>query len=267
MLEDSCATLHDVDITSELGKRPARQPDHEQVNLALVDLAQEIARAPQNILQKLVEYALELCSAGSAGVSLLEDDESEPVFRWHALAGEYVVHRDGTMPRSASPCGITIDRNAVQLMYLPERYFPAMRAAPRIFEALLYPFHRTSEPIGTVWVVSHTEERKFDAEDARIIKLLASFASAGHTLYQRNAELLEVKASLEREAHERKTAEAHLRKTLEELRQSEGVLMDRNAELERFEQAVVGRELRMMELEKDVARLKVEVERLKGRAD
>jgi hypothetical protein len=263
MFDTSGATLNDIDISHELHQRPARQADHERVNFVLVQLAQEIALAPENILQKLAEQALDLCRAGSAGVSLLESDEPEPVFRWHALAGEYVVHRHGTMPRSGSPCGITIDRNSTQLMYLPERFFPAMRAAPRIFEALLYPFNVASDPVGTVWVVSHKEDRKFDAEDARIIKLLASFASAGYTLHQRNAELLKTKASLENEAQERKTIEARLRSTLHELEKSEAVLTERNADLESFERAVVGRELKMIELERENARLKAELEQSK----
>jgi hypothetical protein len=112
-------------------------------------------------------------------------------------------------------------------------------------------------------VVSHSKEHKFDAEDGRIVKVLATFASVGHTLYQHNVELLEAKASLEREAQERQTAEAQVRTALEELRRSQAVLTDRNADLERFEQAVVGRELRMIEIEKENARLKAELERSK----
>jgi hypothetical protein len=257
------ATFDDIDITYELLERPARPPDHEALNLVLLELAEQIAVAPQTLLQKLAEQALVLCRAGSAGVSLLDRDGPEPVFRWHALAGEYVVHRNGTMPFPESPCGITIDRNTTQLMYMPERRFSAMRATPRIFEALLYPFHKNSHPVGTVWVVSHSKEHKFDAEDGRIVKVLATFASVGHTLYQHNVELLEAKASLEREAQERQTAEAQVRTALEELRRSQAVLTDRNADLERFEQAVVGRELRMIEIEKENARLKAELERSK----
>jgi hypothetical protein len=105
-MPDTCgATLDDIDISHELYRRPARQPDHERVTFALAELAQEIAVAPENILQMLAELALDLCRGDSAGVSLLESHEAEPVFRWHALAGEYVVHRHGTMPRSGSPCG------------------------------------------------------------------------------------------------------------------------------------------------------------------
>ena len=83
------------------------------------------------------------------------------------------------MPRNASPCGTTIDRDSTQLMYMAERFFPALKSEPPIVEALLVPFHVERQPIGTIWVVAHDEHRKFDREDERIVKSLAQFASAG----------------------------------------------------------------------------------------
>jgi signal transduction histidine kinase len=88
------------------------------------------------------------------------------------------------MPRNASPCGTTIDRDATQLMYLAERVFPALKSDPPVIEALLIPFHVENRPIGTIWVVAHDERRKFDQEDERIIKNLAQFASAGWQLWK-----------------------------------------------------------------------------------
>jgi hypothetical protein len=86
-------------------------------------LAETLAHSPQTILQKLVDVAQELCRADSAGISLLEEHGGADVFRWEALAGVLRDHVDGTMPRNASPCGITIDRDATQLMHLPVRLF------------------------------------------------------------------------------------------------------------------------------------------------
>jgi signal transduction histidine kinase len=51
-------------------------------------------------------------------------------------------------------------------------------------EALLIPFHDHGKAVGTVWVVSHTHERKFDKEDEHIIGTLAQFASAGWQLWK-----------------------------------------------------------------------------------
>ena len=113
--------LTEVDIRAELGRRTPRQPDYGAENQALIQLAEELSANPQNVLQKLAEIAMQLCRAGSAGVNLLENHHGQLVFRWAALAGAYVMHREGTMSRNASPCGVTIDRNTTQLMYLPER--------------------------------------------------------------------------------------------------------------------------------------------------
>jgi two-component system, cell cycle sensor histidine kinase and response regulator CckA len=106
------------------------------------------------------------------------------VFRWEALAGVLKDHVNATMPRNASPSGTTIDQDATQLMYLPERFFSALKIEPPVVEALLVPFHIQNQPIGTVWVVAHTDDRKFDQEDERIIKILANFAAAGWQLWK-----------------------------------------------------------------------------------
>lgn len=139
--------LHKVDIRAEFDRRPTRNPNYEAENRALIELTEELSLRPQNVLQKLTEIAVKLCRAGSAGVSLLERYQGALVFRWAALAGAYEIHREGSMLRDASPCGVTVDCNATQLMYLPEQIFP-MRATPRIYEALLIPFHVDQKPIG-----------------------------------------------------------------------------------------------------------------------
>ena len=102
---------------------------------------------PHDMLQTLVEVAIDLCDAHTAGISLLDGD----LFRWEAIAGVFAAARGGTIPRHESPCGICIDRDATQLMHLADRCFPAVLAEPRMIEALLIPFHadgQESEPYG-----------------------------------------------------------------------------------------------------------------------
>lgn len=173
------ATLADVDIRSELATRPARPADSVGLDRALAALAREMTENPRSMLQKLVETTLGLCRADTAGLSLLEGD----VFRWEAVAGVFASHRDDTMPRAASPCGVCIDENVTQLMSLPDRHFPALRAEPRFVEALLVPFEVRGRPVGTVWIVSHSDERKFDREDERVVRTLAQLAAAGWQLW------------------------------------------------------------------------------------
>jgi signal transduction histidine kinase len=216
------ASFDEVDISSVLASRPHRPPDYEAENRALAALAAELARNPQGMLQTLVESALALCNADTAGISLLETHDGVELFRWEAIAGVFAAARNGTMPRDASPCGVTIGTNATQLMYLADRCFPALRADPRFVEALLVPFHFEGKPIGTVWVVAHRFDRKFDQEDERVIRRLADFASAGWQLWQANlgleqrvdertAALSQINARLQDEIEARKRVEAELR--------------------------------------------------------
>jgi hypothetical protein len=123
IIMDQPFSLADVIINSQLACRPSRAPDHQAENDALNILAQTMAHSPESILQKLVEVAKELCRADTAGISLLENVEGKQVFRWEALAGVLRDHVNGPMPRDASPCGTTIDRDSTQLIYLPERFF------------------------------------------------------------------------------------------------------------------------------------------------
>src|SRR5687767_8915102 len=134
-------TLDEVDIKAELSRRPYRSPNYEVEHQALIQLADEMANHPNNILQKLVEIAYELCRADSAGLSLLETHNGEAVFRWEALMGVYAPHRNNTMPRNASSCGTTIDRNSAQLTHLAELIDPALKGDPPVDEALLIPCH------------------------------------------------------------------------------------------------------------------------------
>ena len=230
-MEQAASNLDDVFINSQLFRRHSRFPNYEAERNALVALSKTMADAPQMILQKLVETALKLCRAGTAGISLLEEHDGEEVFRWEALAGVYADRRNSVMPRNASPCGTTIDRNATQLMFMAERVFPALKAEPPIVEALLVPFHLDDKPIGTVWVVAHDDRRKFDQEDERIVKTLAQCASAAWQLWtsranaeaaassakQKSRELAVANQALQLQINERKAAEEKLRRLNNEL--------------------------------------------------
>ena len=138
-------SLDVVDIRPELARRPHRASRMAEEHRAFTTLAADMALNPRNMLQKLVEVAVDLCDAHTAGISLLEGD----VFRWEAVAGVFAAARGGTMPRDQSPCGVCIDRDATQLMHLADRCFPALLAEPRFVEALLIPFHVNGKPVGT----------------------------------------------------------------------------------------------------------------------
>ena len=178
---DISASLEEVLSTQELNTRPSRPPNYEIESRALRTLAQHMADSPQTILQKLVEIAVEICRAGSAGVSLLSEKNGD--FYWPAIAGAWNPHIGGGTPRNFGPCGVVLDRRAVQLFTRPERYYPYLvPVSPPIAEALLTPFYVEGKAVGTVWVIAHDTTRRFDAEDMRLIEGLGRFAAAVYPL-------------------------------------------------------------------------------------
>jgi PAS domain S-box-containing protein len=184
--------IDDVLITEELARRPARSPNYATENSALSSLAEASAGSPATILHKLVETALDLCRADSAGISLLEPDSGAGVFRWHAVAGQWAPHIGIDVPRDASLCGLVLDRYTPLLFKYPERFFDIGIAtdAP-IVEALFVPFHIDGKPEGSICVIAHTTSRQFDAEDQRLLTSLSRFAPAAITLKRTTAALRE----------------------------------------------------------------------------
>jgi PAS domain S-box-containing protein len=167
--------------TAELSRRPSRPPDHASENHALIALAKEMAAAPERILQKLADTALSLCRAHSAGLSLLEDGDQRRHFHWRAIAGAWSLHVGRGTPRDFGPCGTVVDRNVALLFSHPEHDFPYFgEVTPLVEEGLLIPFHIKGEAIGTIWVVSHDETCRFDAEDLRVMTSLGTFAAAAY---------------------------------------------------------------------------------------
>jgi PAS domain S-box-containing protein len=177
----SLPVLRSMLSTAELDRRPSRPADLTAENQALIALAQAMATAPETILQKLADTALILCRAHSAGLSLLEEPDQKRRFHWRAIAGEWASHRGGGTPREFGPCGTVLDRNTAMLCSHPERDFPYFgEVTPLLEEALLIPFYVKGEALGTIWVVSHDQNCRFDKEDLRLMTNLGIFAAAAY---------------------------------------------------------------------------------------
>jgi len=170
--------LASVIITSQLAQRPAREFDLQLENEAFRMLADCLASEPDTFLDRLVEFALHLCSADTVGISIEETDATgQRIFRWIAVAGELKHLVGDTTPRNFSPCGVCVDTNGPLLMSGPDRYYPYLRnAGYPLVEALLLPWGLQGGPIGTFWIVAHTDQRKFDLQDVRLMNGLAAFA-------------------------------------------------------------------------------------------
>jgi PAS domain S-box-containing protein len=204
------APLESILCTEELHRRPARPPDYEKENRALVHLVGALADSPDTILQTLAETILDITQCDSAGLSLLTKDGTTPDvcgkrFYWPAIAGMWNPHAGGGTPRHFGPCGDVLDQKRTLLFRHFERRYPyLLPVIPAAEECLLVPFYVAGEAVGTIWAIMHSDRRKFDAEDDRVMASLGTFASSA---YQALMHL----ADLRIQVSEREAAEAEVR--------------------------------------------------------
>ncbi len=135
-------------------------------------------------MDRIVELSLMLCDAQSGGISLFEEQDGEPVFRWHALKGRFAPFTGSTIPRHFSPCGVVLDRKKPMLVQRPERLYPylALEDAP-ISEGLWAPLVGLEGiAVGSLWIVSHEAEHHFTQDDCDTLLRLAAFGSVGLAL-------------------------------------------------------------------------------------
>jgi PAS domain S-box-containing protein len=242
------AALESVLLTEQLQRRKSRPPDHQAENRALGALVQALADSPDTILQVLAEKVLELLDAGSAGLSLLQKDLQR--FCWAAVAGQWSAHLGRGTPRDFGPSGEVLERNAPLLFTHCERRYPYLATvAPLGEECLIVPFHVDDKAVGTLWAITHDRERKFDAEDLRLLQDLARFASAAYQAVNMLGAVGERRAALsllEDAVQARALAEnslARLRANEERLRCSEEALRDADQRKDEF-LALLAHELR-----------------------
>ena len=189
-----------VDVTAALHLRPARRADYRAENEAFGRLADTLARQPERMAQMLADTAMQLTGAHSSGVSLEEEVAGRRHFRWIATAGALEKYLNTTMPRDASPCGSVLDGNQPILMTDPVRRYDRLIELDRpVHEVLLVPFYDGSTPVGTVWVVSHSEAKCFDPEDFRLLTGITRFAAAAVQTVGLVSRLRDVTATSERD--------------------------------------------------------------------
>lgn len=171
--------LETVIITSELDRRPARQPDPEFETRTLLSLQRALANEPRMFFERLVNAIMKLTGPDSTGISLLT--AKERTFTWPAIAGTLKEYSGASMPAEFGACGVVLERNRTLLMHQPSRYFTHWQGVgSHIEEVLLVPFHQNGVGVGTLWSILHTPGRKFDAEDRRLLEALSGFAASAY---------------------------------------------------------------------------------------
>jgi signal transduction histidine kinase len=204
----------DILVSDSLRSRPARPRDYAREVEGMNALAQCMLKDPARLQQCFSDVALALCGAGSAGISMLEGaDGAAPIFRWTALAGAFASYVGGSTPRDFSPCGLCLDRDASILVYRPGRVFTYFNeAAPEIVEGLVVPLHDADgTAVGTIWIVSHDEGRKFDATDVVVMEQIAGFFAVATRMA---GVLADSATTAKREKAKRRKAEEALRQSI-----------------------------------------------------
>ena len=226
-ITDSSVSLEAILCTDELHRRPSRPPDYETENRALVKLSSALADSPSTILQTLAETILDIAQCDSAGLSLLTKDGKTPHvcgerFYWPAIAGMWSPHVGGGTSRNFGPCGDVLDQNRTLLFTHFERRYPyLLLVSPAAEECLLVPFYVAGIAVVTIWAIMHSDRRKFDAEDDRVMACLGKFASSAYRA------LLHIE-DLKGQVSEREKAEAEVREVARGLEAKIRRLIDAN---------------------------------------
>lgn len=207
---EGAVSLDSILCTEELQCRPSRPPDYEKENRALVALMSTLTDSPSSIFQTLADTILDITQCDSAGLSLLTRDGKKPDvcgkrFYWPAIAGMWNPHVGGGTPRHFGPCGDVLDQNRTLLFrHFERRYAYLLPVIPAVEECLLVPFYVAGEAVGTIWAIMHSDRRKFDAEDDRVMASLGKFASSAYQA------LIHIE-NLKFQVSEREKAEAEVR--------------------------------------------------------
>jgi two-component sensor histidine kinase len=184
--------LEVIDILSDpqFAQRKLHVRDVSLQMTGLQRLAHAFVESPESILQELVNAAVDLCGADSAGISIEKEDRTDKNFyHWVATAGDYSGFLNAILPRYPSACGICLERGRPQLFRVSQRFFEILGVdAPLVTDGILLPWQVDSTR-GTIFVMAHGRSEAFDNGDLRTMQMLADFAAMGFR-QQRQTRLL-----------------------------------------------------------------------------
>lgn len=116
--------------------------------------------------QELVDDAVRLCGADSAGISIEREGKTDEHYhQWNATAGEYSSFLDASLPKVPSACTVCLERGGSQLFRISKRFFDILGIdASLVTDGILLPWE-VAEMRGTIFIISHSREKAFDSED------------------------------------------------------------------------------------------------------
>ena len=176
--EDTGLEVLDLDTHTEFTARSLHTRDIATQMEGLRRLTHSFVQSPDTILQELVNAAVELCGADSAGISLETEEKSDTNYwHWVATAGQYNGFLNAILPRYPSACGICLERGKPQLFRVRQRFFDIMGIeAPLVTDGILLPW-QVEETRGTIFIMAHGRTAAFDKDDGQMMRVLADFAA------------------------------------------------------------------------------------------
>lgn len=177
---DTGLEVTDVRGNADFAARPVRPRNFATQMEGLQRIAHTFADSTDNILDELVNTALTLCDADTAGISIEKPDRTESNFyEWVAVAGQYSSFLNATLPREPSACTICLGRGAPQVFTVGKPFFDTLGVvAPLVTDGLLLPW-QANDTRGTIFIIAHGRTQAFDSEDVRVMNILADFAAMG----------------------------------------------------------------------------------------
>jgi len=179
-LEDTGLEVFDIQDDSAFAARPLHSRDAAVEMEAMRRVAHAFVEEPDAVLQQLVNAAVEVCGADSAGISMEKTDGTDQEFyHWLATAGQYSAFFNALLPRYPSACGICLERGRPQLFRVGQRFFDLLGIqAPLVTDGILLPW-TVEGTRGTIFVIAHGRTEAFDQNDWHMMQVLANFAATG----------------------------------------------------------------------------------------
>jgi transcriptional regulator with GAF, ATPase, and Fis domain len=195
-IEDTGLEVLDLQALDTFAARAIRPYDAAAQMAALQGIAHAFVEAPDTVLQELVNAAVNLCGADSAGISIVKEDATdESYYHWVATAGQYSAFLDAVLPRYPSACGVTLQRGRPQLFRVNQKFFDIMGiTAPLVTDGILLPW-QVDETRGTIFVMAHGRTEAFDQNDQRMMQMLADFAAMAVRHRKQQQKLMEQAAA------------------------------------------------------------------------
>jgi RNA polymerase sigma factor (sigma-70 family) len=177
-VEDTGLEVLDLDTHTEFTARRLHTRDVTLQMEGLRRLTHSFVQSPDTILQELVNAAVDLCGADSAGISLETEEKSDAnYYHWVATAGQYNGFLNAVLPRYPSACGICLERGKPQLFRVRQRFFDIMGIeAPLVTDGILLPW-QVEDTRGTIFIMAHGRTAAFDKDDGQMMRVLADFAA------------------------------------------------------------------------------------------